>query len=453
LGRIFPDAFDKALAVHPDYLLRQEILRAIRDRWLSLSPTGWNSVVAGLIRDGQMEMALDRLDYMGRVGIPVQQWLHSLTIYSLCELREFDMVLILIRNRASQHYDISKDMWMHLLDEASKARHYEMACDAWKQVVDLEGLNVSSVVCAQVLTLAAKKGDPQMAESVIRFLIKAEVTPNGEDYEKLVEAYVMADDLKSAFNVLGTMHKDQIPVSERSTRSILHYMIEKRVNPANIWNRLKALKQDKVDVPVACANVVIEYCEHAYNRASHAVPQALNMALQFYKEVFELCPVGADVNTFNIMFSFCRHARRPDVCMFFVREMAALGIPPNQTTLERLILMSLEMKNFRAGFMYFLDLMERGRKLTHTTAAEIRYFCLDSQDEYACRFMSHEMVKAPVKAKTGQRFSMRYHVVSDRDSSDGKRASDESDRDGNNLESWQNPKAADDGDKNTTNVS
>jgi pentatricopeptide repeat protein len=279
------------------------------------------------------------------------------------------------------------------------------------------------MVCAQVLTLAAKKGDPQLAESVIRFLIRAEVTPTGEDYEKLTEAYVMADDLKSAFNVLGTMRKDQIPVSERSTRSILHYMIEKRVNPANIWNRLKVLKRDQVDVPVACANVVIEYCEHAYNRASHAIPQALNMALQFYKELFELCSSGADVNTFNIMFSFCRHAGRPDVCMFFVREMAALGIPPDQTTLERLILMSLEMKNFRAAFMYFLDFLERGLRLTQGTAAEIRYFCLDSQDDFACRFMSHDMVKVPVKANTGQRFSMRYHVVSGRGSSDSENVS------------------------------
>ena len=48
--------------MHPDYLLRHQILQTLRDRWLSLSPAGWHYVVAGLLREHQFELALDHID-------------------------------------------------------------------------------------------------------------------------------------------------------------------------------------------------------------------------------------------------------------------------------------------------------------------------------------------------------------------------------------------------------
>ncbi len=36
----------------------------MKERWLDLSPEGLQSVAAGLLRDGQYELALDRLESM-----------------------------------------------------------------------------------------------------------------------------------------------------------------------------------------------------------------------------------------------------------------------------------------------------------------------------------------------------------------------------------------------------
>ncbi|KAL1985054.1 hypothetical protein VTN96DRAFT_8289 [Rasamsonia emersonii] len=378
----------QALAVHPDYLLRQEVLRTLRDRWLSLSPTGWHHLVAGLIREQQFELALDHLDHMARMEIPVQSWLHALLVYKMCELEDFDQVYDLMSSRASQQQDISMDLWLYVLDEASEALHHKTTRYVWKQVVELGYLNPSYGVCGNVLTVASRTGDTDLAASVIRFLVKTEVPLTLEDYEKLAETHVMAGDLQAAFDTLCLMHNAGIQLEESSTRSILTYMVQKKLKPQLAWETLKRLKAQGRNVPVGCANVVIEYCEHELARDQGAVDKAI----KFYKELYDLCSSPADVTTYNCLISLSRRAKRSDACMFVVKEMAALGVTPDITTFELLILMCLELENFRSAYMYFQDLLDRGWTLSDSTCAKIRELCQGSEDEFAVRLVSHPML-------------------------------------------------------------
>lgn len=378
----------KALAVHPDYLLRQEVLRTLRDRWLSLSPIGWHYLVAGLIREQQFELALDHLDHMARMEIPVQSWLHALLVYKMCEIEDFDQVYDLMSSRASQQQDISMDLWLYVLDVASEALHHRTTRYVWKQVVELGYLNPSYGVCGNVLTVASRTGDTDLAASVIRFLVKTEVPLSLEDYEKLAETHVMAGDLQAAFDTLCLAHNAGIKLEESSTRSILTYMVQRKVTPQLAWETLKRLKAQGKNVPVGCANVVIEYCEHELARDSGAVDKAI----KFYKELYDLCSSPADVATYNCLISLCRRAKRSDACMFVVKEMAALGVTPDITTFEHLILMCLELENFRSAYMYFQDLLDRGWTLSDSTCAKIRELCQGSEDEFAVQLVSHPML-------------------------------------------------------------
>ena len=65
----------KVLAVHPDHLLRADILEYMRSQWMSVSDSGEHDVVAGLLREGLFEQALERLDGMSRQNMRVQGWL------------------------------------------------------------------------------------------------------------------------------------------------------------------------------------------------------------------------------------------------------------------------------------------------------------------------------------------------------------------------------------------
>jgi hypothetical protein len=119
----------KVLSVHPDYLLRAEILYYMRAKWFQLSDAGWHDVVAGLIREGSLEMAMERMEEMGRQGIRTLGWLYDLMIYALAEREELDEVLKLIRQRAAQgEVNISATLWYYLLDVSSQVLHVRLSC-------------------------------------------------------------------------------------------------------------------------------------------------------------------------------------------------------------------------------------------------------------------------------------------------------------------------------------
>jgi hypothetical protein len=75
----------EALAVHPDYLLRNEILEHMKARWYTLSPHTHNFVVAGLLRDRLFEQALEKLDDMAQNDIKIEKWLLDKAMWMLLE--------------------------------------------------------------------------------------------------------------------------------------------------------------------------------------------------------------------------------------------------------------------------------------------------------------------------------------------------------------------------------
>ena len=377
------------LAVHPDYMLRQEIVRTLRDRWLPLSPDGWHYVVAGLIRENQFELALDHIEQMERKGILVESWLHSLLIYYLCDFKEFDEVVRLMRTRTSHGLEMSPRLWLYVLDVASAASHHETTRYIWRQRVELRYLSPDYPLCSNVLTVAARTGDTELAASVIRFLVEVEIPPKLDDYEKMVEAYAVSGSLFSGFEVLCKMHMAGIALEHRSTRVILTHMIQNRILPRDAWAMLKRLKASKLQIPLGCAKVVLEMCE--YEALDH--PSVVDDGIAFYKELYALCPERADVSVYNVLIGMCRLARNTEAGMFLVKEMAALGVIPDQGTFEHLIIMCLEAGNFESGYMYFQDLLGQAIRPSDEARAEIREICSQSTDPFAARLKQHQQIQ------------------------------------------------------------
>ncbi|KAF7587238.1 hypothetical protein BBP40_007525 [Aspergillus hancockii] len=379
----------QVLAVHPDYILRQEILSILRERWLPLSPDGWNYVVAGLVREHQFELALDHIAQMETKGIVVEAWLHSMLVYYLCEFEEFDEVVRLMRSRVDQGFDMTTNLWLHVLDVASAGIHHETTRFAWKQMVELRYLYPPYGVCSNVLTVASRAGDPELAASVARFLTETGVTLGLEDYEKIAEAHVMSGNLFAGFEVLCEMHKAGIQVQRSSTAAILTYMIQSRTHPRYAWSMLKELKAPNYDIPLRCAQVVIEMCEHE----AASDPLMVDDGVALYKELYALCTEKADVSVYNSLINMCRRAKSPNAGMFIVKEMATLGVVPNAATFEHLIIMCLDAGNYESAYMYFQDLLARGSSPSEDARTEIRDLCAGSSDEYAILLKLHPQIR------------------------------------------------------------
>ncbi|KAL2832960.1 hypothetical protein BDW59DRAFT_138972 [Aspergillus cavernicola] len=383
----------QALAVHPDNLLRQDVLRALRDRWLPLSPSGWHFVVAGLIREHQFELALDHIANMERKDVVVKDWLHSLLIYHLCAVKEFDQVLESMRSRLSQGHEMTQELWMHVFDAATTSLHHSTTCYIWERMVQLGYLHLEHRLCTQALDTASYAGDTKLATSILRFLTHNKTSPRAEDFEKWSEAYARTGDLYIALEVLCEMHKAGFAVKASSTYGVMRRAFRQRTHSREVWAILKQLKSAGHEIPLACARVVIDLCGKA---ASLHDPFEVDSGIEFYKQLHTLCSERPDTATFNSLVRMCRVAKNTESAMFIVKEMAAFEVVPDEITYQHLILMCLECGNFESSWLYFRDLQDRGFNLSQEARFDIRKGCAKSSDRFAVKLLSHPGVSEDI---------------------------------------------------------
>ncbi|WEW57068.1 pentatricopeptide-repeat-containing protein [Emydomyces testavorans] len=378
----------RALAIHPDYLLRQEILHTLRDRWLSLSPAGWHNLVTGLLRERQYELSLEKLEQMEVQGIYVKPWLYGLVVYNLADAEEFDEVLRLMESQVTAGEQFSANLWFHMLDKASTALHKGLASYIWKQQV-LRGYLIPSYgVCSNILTICARTGDIELAVSVFDVLGQRNATFTLDDYESLLETYVTAGDIDTALRVLCMMEKTNIDVREDSTRSLLSSLVLSETGAHDIWEKLKRLRtEENKIIPVAAANLAIELCAHRGE---------MDEALNIYRELHDVCSSGPNTLTFNYLFSTCRKAERPDMASFFLQEMQLFKSLPTRSTYETLILLCVELSYFEEGHKYLLEMTQSGFALTEAAKEQIRVKCAQSENEFATRLQYDAAVRRPI---------------------------------------------------------
>ncbi|EFQ99497.1 hypothetical protein MGYG_08982 [Nannizzia gypsea CBS 118893] len=377
----------KALAIHPDYLLRSEIIHKLRERWLSLSPTGWHNIVAGYIREGQFEMALETLEHMKLQHVPVQGWLHSLLIYNLAEYGEFDEILHLLRSRVEAGLVLSPNLWHRLLDISSAAMHPELTQYIWEQQVELGHLNPPYGICDNVLAISARTGNSRLAASVFKVLGNRNGVLTLNDYESLVDTYVEANDIESAIRILCSMDSSSIGVKTGSTRSLLSHLIMAKSKPTEIWNTFKRLKKEEDLVfPLPLLNVALELCAHLGKAKT---------AWDLYRELHTLCSSAVETSTFNILFKACRGSNDADLAGYFVQEMIQMKILPDRKTYENLVLLCVELSRFETAHKYLLEMSGSGFELSRPAKEDIRAKCDGQEDPHAFKLIHDSAVRKP----------------------------------------------------------
>ena len=322
----------RVLAIHPDYLLRSHILHEMRQRWLSLTQNGWHDVIVGLLRDRQLERALDALEQMQGEGVAPTSTLYDTVIYTLCSAEEFDEALRLLEFcLESDDLPISPTLWAHVLDSASRALHYPLTLLAFNARVQTSYLNPSSGVCTNVLSTAARHGDPALATSVLHILSRRSGSAiQRHHYDALLETYIASKDLWTAFMLLVTMKKTGFPPTEESTRPIFRYLRQSHRSPRKAHEVLYLLRDKGQTILIQAINVLIESYIHHQN---------LSAALELYKSMQTLSSeLSPDIATFNALLRGCALYKRKDTAMFLASEMVALEVAPDALTYDRLIL-------------------------------------------------------------------------------------------------------------------
>ncbi|CZT43709.1 uncharacterized protein RSE6_03783 [Rhynchosporium secalis] len=344
----------QALAIHPDYVLRAEIMQEMKERWLGLSPEGWHSLVVGLVRDRQFEAAMDKLDEMHSDGITVQPWLYDIIVFQFCEIGELDQAFHLLKYRYENSMnEILPTIWYYLMDAFSSAFHYEGVKYIWKRRVETENMVLSDGMSVAILNLAARYFDPELATSAIRVLSGRRSALAAFHYEPLLAAYAGAGDLKTALRVLVIMTKAGIEIDSSTTRPLFQIISASKELAKAAWTELEGLVEDGHAIPVAAINVVLE---------AHSVLGEVEEAIELYKSLHELCESGPNTETFNILLQGSAKQERKSLSLFLASEMRALKIKPDMLTYDRLILACLQQEDdYEDAFKYLEELVEVGK--------------------------------------------------------------------------------------------
>ncbi|KAJ5974486.1 hypothetical protein N7481_011696 [Penicillium waksmanii] len=385
----------QAVAVHPDYILRQQLLDRLRDRWLPLSPAGWHSVVAGLMRENQFEKALEQLEAMERKNIPIENWLHSLIIYILCDYKEFEEISRLVRRRVEQGHDLTPHLLSHVLEKASEDRHHGLTHYIWERKVNLGYLHPSEDTCSRTLSTAAKYGDPQLAQAVFHYIRKAHLAPKSDDYHQLIRSYLASGsegDLLAGFQELCTVHEAGLKPLHSTMKALYQHFIRHKIDGWEAWQMLKRLKDSERSIPIDAVELILQTWK---NDAKHN-PSVADDALQLYRELYTVCPDSSNLSIYNSLINICRRAQRVDLGMYMLKEMSSFGIIPSCKTFELVIRMCLDARSFKSAWMYLQDMQEREHPLTLTTQELIQEICPKSVDPYALRLKYHPSAQLPV---------------------------------------------------------
>ncbi|TAQ89968.1 hypothetical protein B7494_g1702 [Chlorociboria aeruginascens] len=346
----------QVLSIHPDYLLRAQILDEIEERWIGLSPIGWHHLVVSFIRDRQYESAIDKLEQMHADEIRVQPWLYDIFIHISFNL-------------------------------------YEGTNFIWQLQVLTEHLKASDGICVNVLNLAARNADPALATSALRTLSSRLTSLSAHHYEALLAAYVGFGDLNTSFRILNIMAKAGFKPNSSTTRPFYHYLKRRQSLPSTAWKTLQQLYKDGHPVPTAAVNVVIE--------ASVFHQQFLD-AVEIYKGLHKICEAGPNTETYNIIFQGAR-VHNKGIAMFLVSEMTALGVKPDQLTYDRLILICALEEDYEDAFRYLEEMIIVGKDqgdlesgkgwwMRRGTAQTLARKCIEHNDERAL-YLLDEMNK------------------------------------------------------------
>ncbi|KAG6057648.1 hypothetical protein E4U17_001107 [Claviceps sp. LM77 group G4] len=302
-----------ALSIHPDYVLRQQVLDAMQDQWFTIGQDAKQSLVLGLLRDEQYELAYLRLSEMVDQNEAIDSWVYDIFIVVFGQLGYFDELLLLLYRRKS-FVDEDKDvasLLYYTLDVCSRAFHYRGTVFAWNTIVRTSLLQPSDGVVENVLATAARHGDTALATEALD-KISRRTRLLAHHFEAVAEAFAANNDMDGAFHALCVMHKNGIPIVQANTRGLYEAL---RRSPELIHiaeESIRSLVSSGQQVPVVAVGVVVELI---------AETQGTEAALDLYNDVPELCGEPASSTTIQTLIVSSRHM---ETTRALVKDYAAL---------------------------------------------------------------------------------------------------------------------------------
>ncbi|VUC37900.1 unnamed protein product [Clonostachys rosea] len=268
-----------ALAVHPDYTLRQQVISIMRDHWFTIDQHANEHILLGLLRDKQYELAYDKLFQMIENKIHVSLWVFDIFIVVFGQQGFLDeMLQLFLRRKHAKGSDaVISNLVYYILDTCSQVFHYQGTIFAWNSAFRTGDLQAPDGVLENVLATAANHGDIDLATEVYG-IISSRRKVQIHHYEALAEAFMNDGNMASTLAIFNIMHRDGVPLSRGGTRLLFRLLLK----DGRLISELEAAVRETAkenQVPPAIVAVLIEVISHL--RGSEA-------AMELYQDMDSL---------------------------------------------------------------------------------------------------------------------------------------------------------------------
>jgi hypothetical protein len=170
----------KVLSVHPDAQLLDSILQTLSGQWTNLSTADTIHVILASTRLNHFEHALSTLEHLISISpppnnyleSPIPQYLYTTILYRLASpfIADYTAVLHLHYLLTDNNLPISNVCTSYLLDSAAEALHVDLTLYLWRSHIDTNYIIPSTGLCQNVLLMAAREGNAELAKKARRIL-------------------------------------------------------------------------------------------------------------------------------------------------------------------------------------------------------------------------------------------------------------------------------------------
>ncbi|KAK8042798.1 hypothetical protein PG994_013281 [Apiospora phragmitis] len=330
----------EVLAVHPDYVLRTKVLRAMKQGWIEPTPQGLAAVTVGLLRDGQYEMALERLEQMNAGVTTVPSWLYDIFIHTFTEMGMHEEALMIVQRRLRYpDSGVTDNMWYALLEAFGRDSYYDGVIYIWERKVAPAILAPSDGLVFDVMNTASRHGDASLVTEALQTLSKRGKKLELHHFEPLLEIHAREHDLKKAFLTLGLMVKAGLQPDSSSTREMYAVL---RDSAEKTDEALRILLEIGIndEIPVAAFNVVLEA------KLQH---EGFKSGLDTYRSIRRICASPPNLATFHLLLSHCTLLKS---MQFLLAEMEGFSVKPDSYVYNRTVLICTLNPQYEHAFRY-----------------------------------------------------------------------------------------------------
>lgn len=217
----------QALAVHPDYVLRQQVLETMKDYWFVTNTPTEKMTTLAMLREGQYERAYESFIALRESHVPTELWLYDIFLVVFGQEGFLDEMLQILQHRKHAKGTDSpfRSLLVNCLDLFSQSFHHDGTSFVWDSAVKNSLINPSNAVVENVLATAARHGDTKLATEALD-IISSRGRVMKFHYESVMDAFAGSGDMAGAFKIFTIMEESGLAVGRASTRTIFQSMIE-----------------------------------------------------------------------------------------------------------------------------------------------------------------------------------------------------------------------------------